>query len=292
MSWSLWPSGWPSTCSGARAIHVFPRLAALGLDAPVSAIRAFVAPSRAYLPKFVLYNLPDALWSYALGAWLTGTWRSGAAKAPWLAVGAAVVMAAEGLQGLGILPGTFDPIDLVASIAGYALALVLATPRSLVRLTNIDSLDHHREELKMIDSKRHAVSFAGLLFFAVMAVGSGKPSDNKSSTTQTTSANAGDSLIGLGFSVGGAEWTITEVVDRGSRLKPKFGTTELSTQGRYIQARFKITNKSSKEGFFLARPKIVDDKGREFDHISFVSDYVTPGGTGESMVEARDSRRR
>ena len=57
----------------SREIHVFPRLAALGLDAPISAIRAFVAPSRAYVPSFVLFNLPDGLWSYALGAWLTGT---------------------------------------------------------------------------------------------------------------------------------------------------------------------------------------------------------------------------
>lgn len=140
----------------------------------------------------------------------------------------------------------------------------------------------------MNDSQRHAVSFVGLLFFAVMAAASGgKPSDNKSSSTQTTSANAGDSLIGLGFSVGGAEWTITEVVDRGTRLKPALGGNELSTAGRYIQVRFKITNKSSKEGFFLARPKIVDDKGREFGHVSYASDYVTPGGAGESMIDAK-----
>lgn len=119
----------------SREIHVFPRLAALGLDAPISAIRAFVAPSRAYVPKFVLFNLPDALWSYALGAWLAGAWRSGAAKASWLTGGAAVVIAAEGLQGVGVVPGTFDPIDLVASITGYALALVLASPRTSLRLT-------------------------------------------------------------------------------------------------------------------------------------------------------------
>lgn len=140
----------------------------------------------------------------------------------------------------------------------------------------------------MIDAKRHAVSFLGMLFFAVMAAGSGgKPSDDKSGSTQTTSANGGDSLIGLGFSVGGAEWTITEVVDRGSRLKNTVLGNELSTQGRYIQVRFKITNKSSKEGFFLARPKLVDDKGREFAHIGYSSDYVTPGGAGESMVDAK-----
>lgn len=139
----------------------------------------------------------------------------------------------------------------------------------------------------MIDSTRHAVSFVGLLFFAAMAAASGgKPSDGASST-QTTSANAGDSLIGLGFTVGGAEWTITEVLDRGSRLKNTVLGNELSTQGRYIQVRFKITNKSSKEGFFLARPKLVDDKGREFAHLGFSSDYVTPGGAGESMVDAK-----
>jgi hypothetical protein len=83
-------------------------------------------PSRA--PALILGSLPDAAWAWAFGAtlslvWLGRPWR---AKAPWLVAGALLALFAEIGQAIGVIPGTFDAIDLVAIALGYAAGALLA----------------------------------------------------------------------------------------------------------------------------------------------------------------------
>jgi hypothetical protein len=80
------------------------------------------------LPAVILGSLPDAAWAWAFGAalslvWLGRAWRE---KAPWLAAGAVLALLAEVGQAIGVVPGTFDAIDLVAIALGFAAGATLA----------------------------------------------------------------------------------------------------------------------------------------------------------------------
>jgi hypothetical protein len=82
---------------------------------------------RAHLARMVVGTLPDAAWAFALGATLCLLWRtdSRSGRSAWMAIGGALAVGYEAAQGLGLVPGTFDPLDLFASAAAYVAALLL-----------------------------------------------------------------------------------------------------------------------------------------------------------------------
>jgi hypothetical protein len=107
--------------SDVRIVSWMSRIAPRGVRALHDA-----GPSRA--PALILGSLPDAAWAWAFGAtlslvWLGRPWR---AKAPWLVAGALLALFAEIGQAIGVIPGTFDAIDLVAIALGYAAGALLA----------------------------------------------------------------------------------------------------------------------------------------------------------------------
>lgn len=72
--------------------------------------------------------LPDLAWAWSFGAgvalfWWSKPWR---ASAPWIVAGGALAMFMEVGQALGVVPGTFDRVDLLAIAVGYALGAVIA----------------------------------------------------------------------------------------------------------------------------------------------------------------------
>jgi hypothetical protein len=83
------------------------------------------------MPRVVTGSLPDAAWGWAFGAALALVWRARAwsEKAIWLGVGGALAIGVEIGQGVGVIPGVFDWIDLVSIGVGYALGAATATPR-------------------------------------------------------------------------------------------------------------------------------------------------------------------
>jgi hypothetical protein len=74
------------------------------------------------VPHAVAGSLPDLAWAWAFGAMLAIVWRGRAwrEKAPWIAGGGVVALFCEVGQAWGIVPGTFDPLDLLAITVGYA----------------------------------------------------------------------------------------------------------------------------------------------------------------------------
>ncbi len=90
----------------------------------------------AVLPAWLEGILPDVLWSFALAWILAVVWRDSGDPRPeprvprrgarrvWLALGLTLAAGWEVGQGLGWIPGMFDWLDLVGSIAGYALGVV------------------------------------------------------------------------------------------------------------------------------------------------------------------------
>ncbi len=92
---------------------------------------------RVHLARVVLGTLPDAAWAFAIGACVCLLWRNGSrgGKAAWVVMGCALAVGYEAAQGLRLVPGTFDPLDLVTSAAAFAAAVVLLvrTPSSPAR---------------------------------------------------------------------------------------------------------------------------------------------------------------
>jgi hypothetical protein len=99
-----------------RDIHVVAWLAEAGA---VDAARDTVG--RAPLPRVVVGALPDLAWAWAFGAALVLVWRGKPLREamPWLAAGAVVALGSEIGQAFGVVPGTFDPVDLAAIAAGF-----------------------------------------------------------------------------------------------------------------------------------------------------------------------------
>ena len=114
---------------------------------------------------------------------------------------------------------------------------------------------------------------AVLPVFALLAVGSSSPkkdgADDKAATTTTTAGK-----LGTPITVGDAEWTVIDIVNRGSTMKANESyEKDAVTTGTFIQVHFKIANKSKKEGVMGDVPKLVDTTGREFGTIETASSF-------------------
>lgn len=111
----------------APSLLVFRWLDLVGADQFAHLARGAASPARPLLPSWVLFTLPDALWVYALTACLSRIWRGsrGASRVAWLSVGPVLGVGSELGQLAGVVPGTFDVVDLCAAAAAAALALLL-----------------------------------------------------------------------------------------------------------------------------------------------------------------------
>lgn len=79
------------------------------------------------LPAWVLYSLPDGLWSFAYAVILSRLWwnRTGLAARLWLMTIPVVGIGFELSQALGWIPGTFTWPDLLFCTLGMLLGLSL-----------------------------------------------------------------------------------------------------------------------------------------------------------------------
>jgi hypothetical protein len=118
LTYVLWPRGIVAETLGGR------------LGAP--ALHALLPRP----PAWLLGHAADALWAYAMGAFVMVLWRDGApgARRAWTCAAYGLVVLAELAQRLGWLPGTFDPLDLlVTSVAFGSAVLVTSTSSFLPR---------------------------------------------------------------------------------------------------------------------------------------------------------------
>lgn len=78
------------------------------------------------LPSRLVDVFPDAAWSYALTAFFMLLWRDAprASRWPWVAASVAASAGWELAQFARLVPGTFDPADLVFGVVGCALAML------------------------------------------------------------------------------------------------------------------------------------------------------------------------
>jgi hypothetical protein len=77
------------------------------------------------LPQWVIYSLPDALWSFAYSVLITGIWirnKSGL-KYFWMSTIPVLVIGFELLQYGGIVKGTFSFLDIAFEISGILVGI-------------------------------------------------------------------------------------------------------------------------------------------------------------------------
>ena len=130
---------------------------------------------------------------------------------------------------------------------------------------------------------------AVLPVFALLAIGSSSPkkdgADDKTSTATTTGGT-----IGKALTVGDAEWTILDIVNRGSKMKANESfEKDASTSGTFLQVHFKIANVSKKEGTVGEVPKILDSTGREFGTFENSSSFRPKDSNGVFLDKVQPS---
>ncbi len=109
-----------------QSLTMFTWFNALGAGPIVESLRAQASPYSNMLPVWVYYSLPEALWLYSGLVSFNAIWASHVGPAAWLWPGtlAAMALASEIGQTLGVVPGRFDPMDLalllVACVAGFS----------------------------------------------------------------------------------------------------------------------------------------------------------------------------
>jgi hypothetical protein len=95
----------------------------------INASRSALSNIESFVPLWVIYSLPDALWVYAITAFMVLMWRntSGPWKVFWIALGPILGVGAELGQSLRIVSGTFDFSDLLLC-SSAALAAIILVP--------------------------------------------------------------------------------------------------------------------------------------------------------------------
>ncbi len=117
-------------------LNLFRWIDAVGLEDAARDARSAASPLRPRLPDFILFSVPDGAWAYAWSAHFHRLHLGGARRLRllWALAGPCALVASELGQALHLVPGTFDPLDLLAIAIATATALV---PQTLVRSTTL-----------------------------------------------------------------------------------------------------------------------------------------------------------
>jgi hypothetical protein len=94
-----------------------------GLDGIIAVYRSTVAPFDSTLPDWVVFSLPNGLWSFSLVSLFGLLWQHKQRTAAAAIVGASIfTIIPELLQAVRILPGTYSGQDLLTGAIACLLA--------------------------------------------------------------------------------------------------------------------------------------------------------------------------
>lgn len=115
-----------------------------GISKWVLSLRAIINPYQSNFPDWVYYSLPDGLWVYAFASAYLILWRNDLrAVRFWLLLPLVFGCLAELAQGMGIVRGTFDLIDL--SVCSIALLLsILIFNQSILKYEQTKQTKSHQ----------------------------------------------------------------------------------------------------------------------------------------------------
>jgi len=109
-----------------------------GIGPLVHRLRVTTAPLQVRLPFWFQFSVPDAMWVYALTAFMALVWRgSNSWSRPiWISTGLLLGAGSELGQLAGILPGSFDAADLGLCVCAAILALMFTSRSNFQRSTD------------------------------------------------------------------------------------------------------------------------------------------------------------
>jgi hypothetical protein len=116
--YSLWRS---------KTLLVFTWYRWADIYAPIMSLRSHVSGFRHLVPGPILFSLPDALWVYSFTAFIQYLWAEQPkcyAKTLWPLLPVALACGAEIGQLFAVVPGTFDPVDLIAYVVAWKAASI------------------------------------------------------------------------------------------------------------------------------------------------------------------------
>lgn len=93
----------------------------VGLSDQLMAIRGHVSSVR--LPNWFLYSLPDGIWVYATTSWMAIIWQ-GKKSWAWITIAVLLAVGSEIGQAFGIVPGTYQHLDVLFYVGAFVLALL------------------------------------------------------------------------------------------------------------------------------------------------------------------------
>jgi hypothetical protein len=81
----------------------------------LQSIRTYTLSIRDYLPEWLIYSLPDALWMLSLSTLTHNIWKDESKKNRiiWSLIPLMIAVSWEVAQGLKLIKGTFDWIDIL-----------------------------------------------------------------------------------------------------------------------------------------------------------------------------------
>lgn len=108
---------------------MFSWLDKINLLEPISELRLITLPFLDNLPNWFLYSLPDGLWLFSYLCVLLVIWDNRISKQniQWFLLVPLLAMFSEIGQIFGIVPGTFDIIDLLFYFGGAVLPVLIYT---------------------------------------------------------------------------------------------------------------------------------------------------------------------
>ena len=100
----------------------------LSLTDLIIAGREAAAPLLPWVPGFVLFSVPDGVWVFSATAFFARLWHDGPLwmRLGWIGAAPAMAIGGELGQIIGLVPGTFDVIDMIAYIAAGLGAVWIA----------------------------------------------------------------------------------------------------------------------------------------------------------------------
>jgi len=105
---------------------VFQWARALGLLPIVNSSRQALAEGYKFVPSWVIYSLPNALWIFSYAIVISYLWRSkekGIVRTMWLLSPIILGVGYEFMQLIRVIPGTFCQFDIAFALSGSFLGL-------------------------------------------------------------------------------------------------------------------------------------------------------------------------
>lgn len=97
----------------------------IGLRQEITTCRQFIGHS--YLPAWIIFSLPDALWVFSFSNFMLIIWRDKISTHSifWVCIAPIFALISEIGQSLHFVHGTFDPMDFTLILIGSILPFVL-----------------------------------------------------------------------------------------------------------------------------------------------------------------------